>query len=706
MFSNSFKAPNMDLWQPKLLISFISATLIFPGLGISPASANDPVPADGSWQALAENAQASRTELNAAVADGALQISIVRDINGEPSFSSMQLNSKVQLSAALKKLDADPNVVAVDEVQKVNAFVDPLYLSDQWGLTAINALSINLTTSGAGIKVAVIDTGVDASNPDLNNSGQVLTGVEYLTNATYDTCTVGAGDGKSDLNGHGTHVAGIIAGRGVGIRGVTPAVTILPVRVLNQFGSGNSTDVACGIKWATDNGAKVINMSLGSTTQSASITAAVAYAITNNVTVVAASGNNAATTNAANYPAADTGVIGVAATNSDGSRASFSTFGSFVDVSAPGVGIISTCSAPYASTGSGDSFRETSCTTGDTYGSNYQSLSGTSMASPHVAAVAAFVLSQYPSLTPAQVQEILQATAGLGSGTRISDYLGFGVVNATRATSLSAALVPTFGSPTPEANGFTVQISNYSNLFTYSGSATASGSVVVSGSGLVTVTGVAANTSSNATINTTRSGYVPGSATTTATSLSAALVPTFGSPTPEANGFTVQISNYNSFFTYSGSATASGSVSVSGSGLVTVTGVAANTSSTATINTTRTGYVSGSATTTATSLSAPAGGGGASGGGGAAGAAAPVAAPATSAPVEISPVVNRSFTLTVDSPAGTLTWIQRKSGTKWVTLKKVTTKAQLSVKVSTSGTYRIQIVGKSRKDISKSFKVK
>ena len=631
MFSYSLNARNMASWRPKLLISFISATLIFSVLGISPASATDPVPADGSWQALAENAEAPLTELNAAVSDGSLQLSIVRDVNGEPSFSSMQLNSKLQLSAALKKLDADPSVVAVDEVQKVNAFVDPLYLSDQWGLTAINALSINLTTSGAGIKVAVIDTGVDASNPDLNNSGQVLTGVEYLTNATYSSCTVavGAGDGKSDINGHGTHVAGIISGRGVGIRGVTPAVTILPVRVLNQFGSGNSTDVACGIKWATDNGAKVINMSLGSTTQSASITAAVAYAISNNVTVVAASGNNAATTNAANYPAGDTGVIGVGATNPDGTWASFSTFGSSVDVSAPGVGIISTCSAPYASTGSGDSFRETSCTTSDTYGINYQSLSGTSMASPHVAAVAAFILSQYPSLTPAQVQEILQATSGSGNGTRIDDRLGFGVVNATRAISLSAALVPTFGTPTSEANGFTVQISNY-----------------------------------------------------------------------------------NSFFTYSGTATASGSVVVSGSGLITVTGVAPNTSSTATINTTKTGYGSGSATTTATSLSAPAGGGGSAGGGGAAGSAAPaavaapVAAPATSAPVEISPVVKKSFTLTVDSPVGTKTWIQRKSGKKWVTLKIVTSKAQLSVKVSKSGTYRIQIVGKSRKDITKSFKVK
>jgi hypothetical protein len=254
------------------------------------------------------------------------------------------------------------------------------------------------------------------------------------------------------------------------------------------------------------------------------------------------------------------------------------------------------------------------------------------MASPHVAAVAAFILSQYPSLTPAQVQEILQATSGLGNGSRIDDKLGFGVVNATRATSLSAALVPTFGSPTPEANGFTVQILNYNNAFNYSGTATASGLVAVDGSGLVTVTGVAASTSSIATINTTKTGYVPGSATTTATSLSAPPAP----PAPAGGG--------------------------------------------------------GAAAAAAPVAAAP--------------VAAPVAAPATSAPVGISPVVKRSFTLTVDSPAGTMTWIQRKSGTKWVTLKKVTTKARLSVKVSKSGTYRIQIVGKSRKDISKSFKVK
>ena len=179
----------------------------------------------------------------------------------------------------------------------------------------------------------------------------------------------------------------------------------------------------------------------------------------------------------------------------------------------------------------------------------------------------------------------------------------YAVGSATVAdTSLAAALVPTFGSTTPTANGFTVQIGNYDAAYTWAGTATASGSVVVSGTGLVTVSGVAANTSSTATITTTRTGYTGGSATVTATSLGAALVPTFGSTTATATGFTVQISNYNAAYTWTGTATASGSVSINGTGLVTVTGVAPGTSSTATITTTRTNYASGSATVTATSV--------------------------------------------------------------------------------------------------------
>ena len=172
------------------------------------------------------------------------------------------------------------------------------------------------------------------------------------------------------------------------------------------------------------------------------------------------------------------------------------------------------------------------------------------------------------------------------------------------ANIIGVANTPTFGTPTPTANGFTVLISNYDNNFTYGGTATAGGSVAISNTGLVRVTGVAANTSSTATITTTRTNYASGSAQVTATSLNAANTPTFGTPTATNDGFTVQISNYDANFTYGGTATAGGSVAISNTGLVTVTGVAANTSSTATITTTRTNYVSGSAQVTATSLAA------------------------------------------------------------------------------------------------------
>jgi len=177
-----------------------------------------------------------------------------------------------------------------------------------------------------------------------------------------------------------------------------------------------------------------------------------------------------------------------------------------------------------------------------------------------------------------------------------------GLTSATQSiTPLGAANTPTFGTPTATADGFTVLISNYDANFTYGGTATANGTVSIDGSGLVTVSGVAANTSSTATITTTQTNFVSGSAQVTATSLNAANTPTFGAPTSTADGFTVQISNYDANFTYAGTATV-GSVSISGTGLVIVTGLAANTSSTATITTTQTNFVSGSAPVTATSL--------------------------------------------------------------------------------------------------------
>ncbi|MFM7095856.1 MAG: beta strand repeat-containing protein [Gemmataceae bacterium] len=176
-------------------------------------------------------------------------------------------------------------------------------------------------------------------------------------------------------------------------------------------------------------------------------------------------------------------------------------------------------------------------------------------------------------------------------------------IGAYEANAVGAALNPTFGPTTSTADGFTVQITNYDAAFTFSGSATANGMVSISNTGFVTVTGVAPATSSTATITTTRTGYNSGSGMVTASSNPglAALNPTFGATTSTIDGFTVQITNYDPLFTFSGTATANGIVSISNTGLVTVTGLASGTSSTATITTTRTGYNSGSGMVTASS---------------------------------------------------------------------------------------------------------
>ena len=168
---------------------------------------------------------------------------------------------------------------------------------------------------------------------------------------------------------------------------------------------------------------------------------------------------------------------------------------------------------------------------------------------------------------------------------------------------IGAALTPVFGPATSTADGFTVQINNFDANYTYGKSATASGSVLINGSGFVTVSGVAPSTSSTLTITTTRTGYESGSANVSATSLrGSALNPTFGSLSRRADGFTVQISNFDPRYTYAGSATESGSVEINGTGLVTVTGVSPATTSTVTITTTRAGCDSGTAAISGTSL--------------------------------------------------------------------------------------------------------
>ncbi|MGB7961846.1 MAG: S8 family serine peptidase [Propionicimonas sp.] len=286
--------------------------------------------------------------------------------------------------------------------------------TEQWGLTAVHAESAWPITRGSGVKVAVIDTGVDATHPDL--ADRALPAIDLV------------GDGNSgDPNGHGTHVAGIIAASldGVGVAGVANQVSVLPVRVMDASGSGDLATVASGIIAAVDAGAQVINLSLGTSYDSVVLAEAVQYATDRGATVAAAAGNSSSD-GVPLYPAALSGVIGVASVDKDLARSPFSNSGSFIDLAAPGGSILSTIP-----------------------GGSWGFMSGTSMATGFVSATAALVRAANTALSRGQVESILLATAADdASGDGRDQVYGYGLVRADRAAlnAKSAPVAP--GAPT------------------------------------------------------------------------------------------------------------------------------------------------------------------------------------------------------------------------------------------------------------------
>ncbi|MEH7225801.1 S8 family peptidase [Bacillus sp. JJ1566] len=292
---------------------------------------------------------------------------------------------------------AEPNYILMQNQQHPN---DLLYNDFQWNLRMIDSENgWGISQGSDKVKIAIVDTGVDLDHPDLVN--RIAGGYNVLKDNNV----------PDDDNGHGTHVAGIIASQTnnhEGTAGITWFNPIMPVKVMGADGYGSTFDIARGIIWATDHGADVINLSLGNYQGSKLLKQAVDYAYRHDVVMVAASGND--NSSQPSYPSAYPQVLSVAAVDLNGDKADFSNYGDYIDVAAPGVTIPSTY-----------------------IDEQYAALSGTSMAAPHVAALAGLMRSINPNLSNKEIMDMIKGTS-LDLGKAGKDiYFGEGLIDIVQA---------------------------------------------------------------------------------------------------------------------------------------------------------------------------------------------------------------------------------------------------------------------------------
>lgn len=316
---------------------------------------------------------------------------------GRQSFESSVRPAHLFSHDASFLLDAAPN--------------DPMY-EKQWALDKIGAEFAWKISSGSDVTIAVIDSGVDLDHPEF--SDRVGEGYDFVNEDTV----------ADDDYGHGTLVAGVAAAaanNGTGIAGLAWNAQIMPVKVLDDQGQGVSSDLTCALYWAADNGAHIVNISIISFGPSFGMQRALTYAADKDVLIFAAAGNLFEQGNPVTYPAAQENVIAVGATDSDDDHASFSSAGSFVDISAPGVSIYSLFPPSH---------------------DDYRSVRGTSLATPHGAGLAALVLSIAPSFSPEEVESIIQGSAVDLGETGQDDKFGHGRIDASAAMSLTLSSLP------------------------------------------------------------------------------------------------------------------------------------------------------------------------------------------------------------------------------------------------------------------------
>lgn len=320
----------------------------------------------------------------------------------------------------------NPNVefAELDYVAEALNIPNDFYFNNQWGMDNLNDTDVDApeawdkTTGNSTIKIAILDTGIDQDHEDF--AGKITANVNFSSSGTVD-----------DRYGHGTHVAGIAAAatnNSLGVAGIGYESSLMNVKVLNDGAWGNYSWIAKGITWAADNGAKVINLSLGGNQPSKTLQKAVDYAWSRGVVLACAAGNTPDTS--FTYPAAYENCLAVAATDETDSKAWFSSYGNWVDVAAPGVNIFSTFpNAPY--------------TIGKNL--NYDYGSGTSMSTPHVSGIAALVWATSLGTSNQAVRDRIEQTADAIPGT--GSFWTWGRVNACNAVGGGCSeLSPT---PTP-----------------------------------------------------------------------------------------------------------------------------------------------------------------------------------------------------------------------------------------------------------------
>jgi serine protease len=317
-------------------------------------------------------------------------------------------------SAILDVLSRDPRVEHAEPMALYRAsFVpnDPLYASKQWHLKRVGAEKAWEYTCGQGVTVAVIDTGIACFDDGPFSRGTDLSGTRCGGGWNFVDDNARA----ADDHGHGTHVAGTIAqttNNGMGTAGLAYCATLMPIKVLSRQGFGSTANVAEGIRYAADEGAQVINLSLGGPIRSQILEDAVNHALAKGVVIVAAAGNSG---RSVGYPAAYPGVIAVSATDDKDNIARFSSRGPQVGLAAPGVAVT----------------QQTVCNGGKDKCEVFGTFNGTSMASPHVAGVAAMV-EALGVTDPAAVRDALESSARPKEGKNL---YGAGILDGGAAAS-------------------------------------------------------------------------------------------------------------------------------------------------------------------------------------------------------------------------------------------------------------------------------